>query len=134
MCCLHRQISRVVSQRAVGLRLPYQGAHRFAEKKSGPLRLQLPFFHTGTTYRATNGLGPAWLAFYDIENVSVLSDPSYLGLLETHSERKVRVLDHVSHLKRKAGELLSTKGSFSKDASVLLWVEMSLKDMINEKE
>ena len=96
--------------------------------------MQLPFFHTGTRYRATDGLTPAWLAVYDIENVSVLSDSSYLALRDNQSEREVKILDRVSNIKRKAGELISTKGNFSKDASVLVWVEMSLKDMINEKE
>ena len=133
ICYLHCQVSRVVPQRAVGLRLHYQGDHRFAEHKSGPRRLQLPFFNTCTTYRATN-LSPAWLAFYDIENVSVLSDLSYLALPEIHSKREVKVIHHVAHMQRKAGFLVSTKGSFSKDASVLVWVEMSLKDMIDEKE
>lgn len=94
----------------------------------------MPFFHTGARYRATDGLTPAWLAFYNIENVSLLSDPSYLALRDNQSEKEVRLLDRVSHIQRKAGELISTKGSFSKDASALVWVEMSLKDMIDEKE
>ena len=57
-----------------------------------------------------------------------------MALRDNHSEREARVLDRVSHIRREAGELISTKGNLSKDASVLVWVEMSLKDMTNEKE
>lgn len=108
--------------------------HRLAEWPSGPMRLQLPSIYTGARYQAIDGLIPAWLAFYDLKNVSVLSDPSYMALRDNRSEREVRVLRGVPTGARTAGELISTKGSFSKDASVLVWVEMSLKDMDDEEE
>ena len=108
--------------------------HHLAELASGPLRLQLPFIYTGTRYRATDGQTPTWLAFYDLKSTSVLSDPSFLALHENRSTREVKVLKGAPTKERKVGDLISTKGSFSKDASVLVWVEMSLKDMNDEKE
>lgn len=98
------------------------------------MRLRLPFIYTGATYRATDGLNPAWLALYDLKSVSVLSDPSYMALRENRSEREARVLHGIPNRERKAGELISTKGSFSEDASVIIWAEMSLKDMNDEEE
>ena len=98
------------------------------------MRLQSPFIHTGTRYGATDGLTPAWLTFYDLENFSVLSDPCYMALRDNRSEKEVKVLSGVSTRERKAGELISAKGSFSEDASVLVWVEMSFKDIHDEKE
>lgn len=98
------------------------------------MRLQLPFIYTGTRYRATDGQTPTWVAFYDLKSVSTLSDPSYVALRDNRSEKEVRVLSGVPTRERKAGELISTKGSFSKDASVLIWVEMSLKDLDDEEE
>ena len=96
--------------------------------------MQLPFVYTGARYRATDGRMPAWLAFYDLESVHTLQDPSYLALRTNRSEKEVRVLDRVSTRERLAGELISTKGRFSEDVSVLVWVEMSLKDIEDEKE
>ena len=98
------------------------------------MRLQLPFIHTGCRYRATDGRNPAWFAFYDIKDVSVLLDPSYLALRENRSEKEVRLLEKIPTRERQAGELISTKGCFSEDASVLVWVEMSLKDIHDEEE
>lgn len=44
------------------------------------------------------------------------------------------MLSGVSTIERQAGELISTKGSFTEDASVLVSDEMSLKDVKDEKE
>ena len=63
-----------------------------------------------------------------------MSDPSYLALLVNRSEKEVKVLGGVPTRERNAGELISTKGNFSEDASVIVWVEMSLKDMDQEEE
>lgn len=98
------------------------------------MRLQLPFIYTGVRYRATDGRTPTWLAFYDLESTQILEDPSYLALRTNRSEKEVRVLDRVPTIERKAGELISTKGSYSDDSSVLVWVEMSLQDMDDEEE
>ena len=108
--------------------------HCVAEKSSGPMRLQLPFIYTGTRYRATDDQTPSWLALYDLKSVSILLHPSYLALHHNRSEKEARVLRGVPTGERKAGELISTKGNFSEDASVLIWVEMSLKDMDDEAE
>ena len=110
------------------------GFHRLAEWSSGPMRMQLPFINTGTRYQAIDGLIPAWLAFYDLKRVSVLSDPSYMALRDNRSEREVRMLRGVPTGARTAGDLVSIEGSFSKDASVLVWEEMSLKEMDDEEE
>lgn len=109
-------------------------SHHLAEKPSGPTRLQLPSIHTGARYRATDGQNPTWLALYDLENVSVLSDPSYRALRDNRSEKEAKVLSSIPTTERKAGKLISTKGSVSADASVLLWVEMSLGNMDDEEE
>lgn len=98
------------------------------------MRLQLPFIDTGTRYRATDRQAPTWLALYDLKSISILSDPSYLALRDNRSEKEVKVLNGVPTTERNAGELISTKGSFSEDASVLVWSEMSLKDLGNEEE
>lgn len=98
------------------------------------MRLQLPFIYTGARYRATDCQTPTWLAFYDLKSVSILSDPSYLSLRDNRSENEVKVLSGVPTRERNAGELISTKGGISEDASVLVWVEMSLEDMDNEEE
>lgn len=98
------------------------------------MRLQLPFIHTGVRYRATDGRTPTWLAFYDLESTQILQDPSYLALRTNRSEKEVRVLDRVPTIEREAGQLISTKGSYSDDSSVLVWVEMSLQDMDDEEE
>ena len=107
---------------------------RLAEQSSGPMRLQLPFIHTGTRYRATDRQAPTWLAFYDLTSISILSDPSYLALRGNRSGKEVKVLNGVPNRERNAGELISTKGSFSEDASVLVWAGMSLKDPGDEEE
>ena len=98
------------------------------------MRLQLPFIHTGTRYRAIDRQAPTWLAFYDLKSISILSDPSYLALRDNRSKKEVKVLNGVPIRERNAGELISTKGSYSEDASVLVWAEMSLKDLSNEEE
>lgn len=98
------------------------------------MRLQLPFIYAGTRYRATDRQAPTWFAFYDLKSISVLSDPSYLALRDNRSEKEVNVLNGVPITERNAGELISTKGSSSEDAPVLVWVEMSLKDLGNEEE
>lgn len=85
-------------------------------------------------YRATDRQAPTWLAFYDLESVDVLSDLSYRALRVNRSEKEVKVLSDVPTRERKAGELISTKGSYSRDASVLIWVEMSLTDVNQEGE
>lgn len=85
-------------------------------------------------YRATDRQAPTWLAFYDLESVDVLSDPSYRALRVNRSAKEVKVLSGVPTRERKAGELISTKGSYSRDASVLIWVEMSLTDVNQEGE
>ena len=103
-------------------------------KPSGPTRLQLPSIYTGARYQARDGQTPTWFALYDLENVSVLSDPSYRVLRDSRSEKEVKVLSSIAKRERKAGELISTKGNFSEDASVLVWVEMSLGDMNDEEE
>ena len=115
-------------------KLSHFALHHFAEKPSGPTRLQLPSIYTGARYRASDGQTPTWLALYDLENVSVLSDPSYRALRDSPSEKEVKVLSSIPTKERKAGELVSTKGNFSEDASVLVWVEMSLKNMDDEEE
>lgn len=84
------------------------------------MRLQLPYIYSGTRYRATDGQAPTWLAVYDLQSISVLSEPSYLALRVTRSEKEVKVLNDVPTRERNAGELISTKGSFSEDASVLV--------------
>ena len=96
--------------------------------------MQLPFIFSGTRYRARDGQSPTWLAFYDLEKGSVLSEPSYQALRDNRSEKEVKILDDIAIKERKAGELISTKGSFSEDASVLVWLEMSLKDMNDEEQ
>ena len=98
------------------------------------MRLQLPFIYTGTRYRATDGQTPSWLALYDLESISRLSDPTYLALRDNRSKKEIAVLSGVSAKERKAGELINTHGSFSDDVSVLIWVEMSLKDTADEEE
>ena len=98
------------------------------------MRLRLPSIYAGTRYRATDGQTPTWLASYDLKNVSIMLDPSYRALRDNRSEKEVKVLGGISTSERKAGKLLSTKGSFSEDASVLVWVEMSLKDIHDEEE
>lgn len=64
----------------------------------------------------------------------MLLDPSYVAFRENRSENEVRVLEKIPTRERQAGELISTRGSFSEDASVLVWVEMSLKDMADKEE
>ena len=98
------------------------------------MRVQLPFIHTGTRYRATDGQTPTWLALYDFESITALSDPSYLALRKNPSEREVSVLKAIPTKKLIAGELIYTKGSLSEGASVLIWVEMSVKDMKDGEE
>lgn len=98
------------------------------------MRLQLPSIYTGTRYRAIDSQTPTWLAFYDLNSLSIMSDPAYLALRVNRSEKEVKVLSGIPTIERNAGELISTKGSFSKDASVLVWVEMSLKDLDQEEE
>ena len=98
------------------------------------MRLQLPSVYTGTRYRATDSQTPTWLAFYDLKSLSVLSDPSYLALRVNRSKKEVKVLSGVPTGERNAGELISTKGSFSEDVSVIVWAEMSLKDTDQEEE
>ena len=44
------------------------------------------------------------------------------------------MLSSIPKRERKAGDLISTKGNFSEDASVLVWVEMSLGDVNDEEE
>lgn len=80
----------------------------------------MPYIYTGTRYRATDGQAPTWFAFYDLENISVLSDPSYLALRDNRSEKEGKVLHSVPTMEKMAGELISTKGSFSEDAFVLV--------------
>lgn len=101
---------------------------------SGPLRLQLPFVYRGTRYRATDGQTPSWLALYDLKDVEILHDPSYLQLRESRSEKEDRLLNSIPARERKAGTLLSTKGSYSSDISILVWVEMSLMNLDDKKE
>ena len=84
------------------------------------MRLQLPYIYSGARYRATDRQAPTWFAFYELKSISVLSDPSYLALRDNRSEKEVRVLDGIPTRERSAGELISTKGSFSEDASVLV--------------
>lgn len=96
--------------------------------------MQLPFIYTGSRYRATDSQGPKWLAYYDLEDVSVLSDPSYRALRNNRSEEEVKLLSAIPTIERKAGILIFSKGSFSEDTSVLVWVEMSLKDANDEGE
>lgn len=96
--------------------------------------MQLPFIYTGSRYRARDGQSPGWLALYDLENVSVLSDPSYRALRNNRSEEEVKLLSGIPTMERKAGDLIFSKGSFSEDTSVLMWVEMSLKDKNDERE
>ena len=110
------------------------GVHYVANKSSGPTRLQQPYIHTGTRYRARDGQSPTWLALYDLENVSVLSDPSYQALRGNRSEKEVKVLSGIPTKDRKAGKLISKRGNLSEDASVLVWVEMSLKSMDDGEE
>lgn len=98
------------------------------------MRLQVPCISTGARYRETDGVTTAWLAFYDLTSISILSDSSYRALRDNRSEKEVRVLSGIPTRERKAGELISTKGGFSEDASVLVWVEMSLIDMADEEE
>ena len=106
----------------------------FHRRQSGPVRLQLPSIYTGARYRARDGQTPTWLALYDLENVSVLSDPSYRALRDSRSEKEVKVLGSIPTIERKAAKSISTKGNFSEDASVLVWVEMSLGSMDDEEE
>lgn len=94
----------------------------------------MPFVHTGTRYRATDRQAPTWLAVYDLESVDVLSDPSYLALRVNRSEKEAKALNGVPVIERNAAQLISTKGSFSTDASVLVWVEMSIEDINYEAE
>lgn len=63
-----------------------------------------------------------------------MSDPAYLALRDNRSKRESKVLDGIPTTEREVGELISTKGSFSEDATVLVWVEMTLKDMMDEEE
>ncbi|KAK4692269.1 3-oxoadipate enol-lactonase, partial [Lecanoromycetidae sp. Uapishka_2] len=108
--------------------------HDWYNNEHGPLRLQLPFVHRGSRFRATDGQAPSWLAIYDLDHVNKLRDPSYLEMRGSQSEREVRVLNRIPTQERKAGRLISTKGSTSDDASVLVWVEMSLNDFKDEEE
>ena len=96
--------------------------------------MQLPSIYTGARYRARDGQTPTWLALYDLENVSVLSDPSYRALRDSRSEKEVKVLGSIPTSERKAGDLILSKGNVSEDASVLVWVEMSLGNMDDEGE
>ena len=98
------------------------------------MRLQLPFISKGARYRATDRQSPAWLAIYDLKTISVMSDPSHVALRDNRSEKEVNVLSGIPIRERKVGELISTRGSFSEDASVLVWVEMSLKNLDDEEE
>ena len=118
----------------MGFQVSRFALHHIAEKPSGPMRLQLPSIYTGARYRARDGQTPTWLALYDLENVSVPSDPSYQALRDNRSEREVKVLSGIPTRDMKIGSLISTKGNFSEDASVLVWVEMSLKDVDDEPE
>ena len=96
--------------------------------------MQLPSIYTGARYRARDGQTPTWLALYDLENVSVLSDPSYRALRDSRSEKEVKVLGSIPTSERKAGDLILSKGNVSEDTSVLVWVEMSLGNMDDEGE
>ena len=118
----------------MGFDLSHDRAYYLAEQQSGPMRLQLPIIHTGARYRAIDGQTPTWLAFYDLESIHVMSDPSYLILRDNRSEKGTKVLGSVPTKERQVGELISTHGSFSKKSSVIVWVEMSLKDVNNEVE
>ena len=44
------------------------------------------------------------------------------------------MLATIPNIERIAGNLMSSRGTLSPDASVMIWVEMALKDMNDETE
>ena len=64
-----------------------------------------------------------------------LQDPLYLNLRPNASERETKLLRNgMAFKQRMAEQLISSKGEYSPDASMVVWLEMSLKDMNDENE
>ncbi|KAH9477398.1 hypothetical protein JR316_0009611 [Psilocybe cubensis] len=93
--------------------------HDWYEEEHIPLRLnRLPSFLSGARYYAADHdvsppadeTRPGWLAMYEIDDTQTFSDESYTNLRLQRSEREKGVMNRLSVLTRKTGELLGVWG------------------------
>jgi hypothetical protein len=74
--------------------------HEWYEEEHIPARTRLPGWLTARRYAATDG-GDTFLAYYDLENLDVLSDPEYADLRRNRSDREQTILRSVDFVDRR---------------------------------
>lgn len=85
--------------------------HEWYNNEHGPTRLRLPhIFSSGLRYVATDSEEPAFLAAYDVTDMSHLTSPTYTQLRENRSPREADTIGQVD-VKRHFFDLASTKQS-----------------------
>ncbi|OLN86718.1 3-oxoadipate enol-lactonase 2 [Colletotrichum chlorophyti] len=70
--------------------------HEWYNNEHGPTRLRLPqIFSNGLRYRANDGQEPAFLAVYDVTDMSHLETPTYTTLRANRSSREAETIGQV---------------------------------------
>ncbi|KAI0393229.1 Alpha/Beta hydrolase protein [Xylariaceae sp. FL0594] len=76
--------------------LPLEVFHEWYNNEHGPTRLKLPhIFPNGLRYRAADGKEPAFMASYDVTDMSHLETDTYTRLRANRSKREARVISRV---------------------------------------
>ena len=84
--------------------------HDWYDNEHVPLRMALPTFRAVARWVATDGLNPQYLATYDLTSCSALTEPDYLALRTTQSEREKDVMARLELIERRIYDALPPPG------------------------
>ncbi len=113
--------------------------HEWYNNEHGPTRLRIgPIFTNGLRYKAADSREPAFLAAYDVTDMSLLTTATYTSLRENRSPREAETIGQVE-VKRFFLDLVSTAQSplflpieqltdEEADGIVLVLVEITLRE------
>jgi len=99
----------VTMQPRPGLQL--EQFHEWYNNEHGPTRLRLPhIFSNGIRYKATDSKEPAYLAVYDVTDMSLLTTSTYTDLRASRSPREAETISQVD-VKRSFLDLVGSRES-----------------------
>jgi hypothetical protein len=84
--------------------------HDWYENEHGPARLTVPGVVGGFRYEALDGVGPRWLALYELSGTEVLDSAEYKAVLENGSDRDKFIMANLATLDRRIYEQISSDG------------------------
>ncbi|GJJ08376.1 hypothetical protein Clacol_002590 [Clathrus columnatus] len=118
----------------IGPNVSEEEFHQWYNNEHGPSRMAIEGFKCGVRYEALDGLGPKWVATYEIDNLTVLQTEPYLSIRNNSSPEEADILKRISLIDRKIYADVLHRGQFQPVIGTILVAVRLLIPSANAKE